>query len=207
MAILIAVGGGSGSGKTYLTDKLISIFGEERIGKISYDYYYKDNTGISFEERTKINYDSPQSLDEALFIEHLIKIKNGESVDLPQYDYAVHNRKKETLKFEPKEIVLVDGILLFTIPQFKKYFDYSIYVDADSDIRFTRRLMRDCKERGRTPESVVNQYLATVRPMHLTYVEPSKYKTDFVFINNDNAGLDKVQLKVLMKDIKDKLGV
>ena len=207
MAILIAVGGGSGSGKTYLTDKLISIFGEERIGKISYDYYYKDNTGIPFEERTKINYDSPQSLDEALFIEHLIKIKNGESVDLPQYDYAVHNRKKETLRFEPKEIVLVDGILLFTIPQFKKYFDYSIYVDADSDIRFTRRLMRDCKERGRTPESVVNQYLATVRPMHLTYVEPSKYKTDFVFINNDNAGLDKVQLKVLMKDIKDKLGV
>ena len=207
MTILIAVGGGSGSGKTYLTDKLISIFGEERIGKISYDYYYKDNTDIPFEERTKINYDSPQSLDEALFIEHLIKIKNGESVDLPQYDYAVHNRKKETLKFEPKEIVLVDGILLFTIPQFKKYFDYSIYVDADSDIRFTRRLMRDCKERGRTPESVVNQYLATVRPMHLTYVEPSKYKTDFVFINNDNAGLDKVQLKVLMKDIKDKLGV
>ena len=207
MTILIAVGGGSGSGKTYLTDKLISIFGEERIGKISYDYYYKENTGIPFEERTKINYDSPQSLDEALFIEHLIKIKNGESVDLPQYDYAVHNRKKETLKFEPKEIVLVDGILLFTIPQFKKYFDYSIYVDADSDIRFTRRLMRDCKERGRTPESVVNQYLATVRPMHLTYVEPSKYKTDFVFINNDNAGLDKVQLKVLMKDIKDKLGV
>ena len=207
MAILIAVGGGSGSGKTYLTDKLISIFGEGRIGKISYDYYYKDNTGIPFEERTKINYDSPQSLDEALFIEHLIKIKNGESVDLPQYDYAEHNRKKETLKFEPKEIVLVDGILLFTIPQFKKYFDYSIYVDADSDIRFTRRLMRDCKERGRTPESVVNQYLATVRPMHLTYVEPSKYKTDFVFINNDNTGLDKVQLKVLMKDIKDKLGV
>ena len=207
MTILIAVGGGSGSGKTYLTDKLISIFGEERIGKISYDYYYKDNTCIPFEERTKINYDSPQSLDEALFIEHLIKIKNGGSVDLPQYDYAVHNRKKETLKFKPKEIVLVDGILLFTIPQFKKYFDYSIYVDADSDIRFARRLMRDCKERGRTPESVVNQYLATVRPMHLTYVEPSKYKTDFVFINNDNAGLDKVQLKVLMKDIKDKLGV
>ncbi len=207
MAILIAVGGGSGSGKTYLTDKLMSIFGEERIGKISYDYYYKDNTDIPFEDRVKINYDSPESLDEDLFVEHLIKIKNGESVELPQYDYAVHNRKKDTLKFTPKEIVLVDGILVFTIPQFKKYFDYSIYVDADSDIRFTRRLMRDCKERGRTPESVVNQYLTTVRPMHLTYVEPSKYKTDFVFINNDNDGLDKVQLKVLMKDIESKLGI
>lgn len=207
MAILIAVGGGSGSGKTYITDKLISIFGEDRIGKISYDYYYKDNTSIPFEERCKINYDSPESLDEDLFIEHLLKIKAGETVDLPQYDYSQHNRAKETLRLEPKEIVLVDGILVFTIPHFKQYFDYSIFVDADSDIRFTRRLMRDCKERGRTPESVVNQYLKTVRPMHLTYVEPGKYKTDFVFVNNDEDGIDKVQLKHLMKDIEDKLGI
>lgn len=207
MAILIAVGGGSGSGKTYLTNKLISIFGEDRIGKISYDYYYKDNTAIPFDERVKINYDSPESLDEGLFIEHLLKIKNGESVDLPQYDYAVHNRKLETLRFDPKEIVLVDGILIFTIPEFRKYFDYSIFVDADSDIRFTRRLMRDTKERGRTPESVVHQYLSTVRPMHLKYVKPYKHKTDFLFINNSDTGLDKEQLHALMKDIMDKVGI
>jgi uridine kinase len=168
---------------------------------ISYDWYYYSHEGLTMEEKAKINYDDPRSFDKALFLEHLNAIKRGEDADLPRYDYAIHDRLKEPLHFHPTPIVFVDGILCMNMHHPDEFYDYAIYVDADSDIRLSRRILRDVRERGRTPDSVISQYLATVRPMHHKYVEPARYLCDFIFRNNDEDGLDGDQVDILIKKI------
>ena len=202
MSILIAIGGGSGSGKSFITEKLIQVLGEEKVNHISYDYYYKNRTDLTFEERTKVNYDSPDSLDKQLFLTHLSQIKNGIEIDMPQYDFTNHLRKDKTVKFTPKDIVIVDGILIYTLPKYEKIFDYTIFVDTDSDVRFARRLLRDIKERGRSVQGVFDQYMSTVKPMHNKYVEPFKNSVDFTFTNNNKDGIDEAIFSSLVKELK-----
>ncbi len=203
MPFIIAIVGGSGSGKTTLSAELEKHFVKSTT--LLLDMYYKDASSLSMEERAKLNFDSPERFDEALFKEHLHKLKNGEAIDSPLYDFSTHSRRKETKKIEPSDIIIVDGILSLWVGE-KDLFDYIIFVKADADTRLGRRLLRDVKERGRSPESVIRQYNSTVKPMHLKYVEPSKYEADFIFDNEKDGSLDKDQVELLIKKIERKIG-
>lgn len=201
MAYLIAISGGSGSGKTYISRALNALLPFES-SILSYDNYYKDQSHLKKEERALLNYDDPSILDQELFMDDLAKIKKGLSIEVPQYDFASHTRKIDTLKFTPTDVVLVEGIMTLQIP--KQYYDFIVYVDADPDVRIARRIIRDTKLRGRTPESVVSQYLASVKPMHIKYVEPHKVDADFVFDNNSNDGIDEKQMQALIRLISSR---
>ena len=193
-SILIAIGGGSGSGKTTLSDYLETIFKDDLV-RVSYDTYCNDRSHLSPEERTKSNYDVPESYDAPLFSKHLKELLEGKSIQKPIYDFKTHSRIKETQLVEPKKIYQVPGI--------RDLLDLSIYVDTDADVRVLRRLSRDVKERGRTIESVIDQYLTTVKPCHYKYIEPTKDDCDIVFINNDNNGLDEIQIEKVMRRINE----
>lgn len=197
--IIIGVAGGSGSGKTTVALKILEQVGCGKIGYISHDSYYKDASHLPMAERAKINYDHPDSLDNELFIAHLTKLKNGEAIDMPIYDFATYSRSKETKRIEPQPIILVDGILLFTDARLCKLMDVKIFVDTDADMRFIRRLQRDIKERGRTSDSVINQYLTTVRPMHLEFVEPSKRYADVII---PEGGFNGVAIEMVASRIE-----
>ncbi len=201
MSMFIAVGGGSGSGKTFLAEALKNRLPEEAV-ILSYDSYYKDQSKLPIEQRALINYDDPAVLDEELFISHLLDLKAGRSIEIPQYDFSTHTRKQETLSLSPAPFIIVEGIMVYAIKKPKAYYDYRVYVDAESDIRLARRIVRDEKERGRTGDSVVKQYLATVRPMHKKYVEPTKFYADFIFKNEENDGIDETQMKQLLAQIE-----
>ena len=166
---LIGVAGSSGSGKTTVSKQILDRVGRERIAYVQHDAYYRDRSPLSFEERSRINYDHPDSLESALLVAHLKELQAGRAVEIPQYDFAQHVRRKETRRVEPRPIILDEGILIFADRALREMFDIKIFVDTDSDIRFTRRLQRDIAERGRTMESVVHQYEETVRPMHLEF--------------------------------------
>lgn len=196
MPLVIAIGGGSGSGKTTLADALYEGLGEE-VSRLSFDSYYKDQSDLAMEERVKLNYDSPAAFDMDLLTNDLLKIKHGEAIDVPVYDFANFTRGVGHKKLIPKKFVIVEGILALEIPRADELYDYKIFVKADSDIRLARRIIRDEKERGRTAESVIAQYLATVRPMHLKYVEPARYRADFVFDNSGEGGLDPDEVAVI----------
>ncbi len=200
MAILVALGGGSGSGKTTIARALVSSLGKEA-SRFSFDSYYRDQSHLSVEERAKVNYDSPLALDMALFSSHLKKIKRGETVEVPQYDFTTHTRLPITIPYSPTRFIIVDGILTLCLEEAETIFDYKIFVKADSDIRLSRRIRRDTSERGRSTESVLDQYLSSVRPMHLKYVEPSRFSADFIFDNNkdgiDNETLEVIKAKIL----------
>ena len=203
MSYLIALGGGSGSGKSLLSSAL-----KERLGPkasiLPYDAYDKDQSHLSMPERDAINYDAPSAMDEELFITHLKAIKRGEAIEVPQFDFATHTRKKETTPFLPTDIVIVEGILAYVIPNPRDYFDYFIYVDAPADIRLARRIIRDRKERGYNTDHILTQYLSTVRPMHERYVEPTRQEADFLFPNPTNEGLDQKELNRLLCILSDK---
>jgi uridine kinase len=205
MPFIIAVGGGSGSGKTTLARSLQKRIRDSSI--LSYDSYYRDQSALSLEERAKVNFDDPKSLDEELYLKGLSDLHQNKTIEVPVYDFATHTRQKETTAFAPTPIILVEGILVFSIPNPKKYYDYMIYADAESDIRLCRRILRDEKERGRTPESVIAQYLATVRPMHKKFVEPGARLVDFVFENSSQSGIDESQMAILLAKIEDKSGI
>lgn len=170
----IGVAGGTGSGKTTVSHRICEMVGYEHIAYLQHDAYYNDHSHLSPEARALVNYDHPDSLDTALFVEHLAMLRSGRAVDVPTYDFATHARGKEVVHVEPTQIVLVEGILIFVEKSLREMLDMRIYVDTDADIRFIRRLQRDMIERGRSLDSIVKQYMATVRPMHLEFVEPSK---------------------------------
>lgn len=198
MPYLIAISGGSGSGKTYISRALNALLPYES-SILSYDNYYKDQSALPFDERELLNYDDPSILDQELFMEDLKKIKKGIAIEVPQYDFVTHTRKKETVTFEPKDIVIVEGIMTLQIP--KEYYDFIIYVDADPDVRISRRIIRDMKLRGRSLESIVEQYLTSVKPMHIKYVEPHKIDADFIYNNNSNDGIDEKQMQMILKHL------
>jgi uridine kinase len=179
-AVLIGVAGGSGSGKTTVSQAILERVGRDRIAYLQHDAYYRDRSHLPFEERVRINYDHPDSLETDLLGAHLGELRAGRAVDLPIYDFAQHVRKAETRRIKPRAIILVEGILIFVDRALREMFDIKIFVDTDADLRFIRRLERDIAERGRTMESVVKQYHETVRPMHLEFVEPSKRYADLI---------------------------
>lgn len=196
--VLIGLCGGSGSGKSTVTEQLYANTGSERCTVIRQDNYYKDQSHLSFEDRQKTNYDHPFAFDNDLFIEHLKLLREGKSVDMPEYVFSVHNRKKETIRLEPKDIILIEGILLFSEPRILELLDMRIFVDTDSDVRILRRIKRDMKERARSLDSVIDQYMATVRPAHLQFVEPSKRYADIIVPEGgyNKVALDLIQTKV-----------
>ncbi|MBQ6820338.1 MAG: uridine kinase [Clostridium sp.] len=198
--ILIGITGGTGSGKSSIADAIYTSFSTECIAMIQQDMYYKDQSDLSMEERVKTNYDHPKAFDNDLLIEHLNKLINGESIDKPIYDFSSHNRSKETVRVEPRNIIIVEGILVLEDERLRDLLDIKVYVDTDADIRILRRLIRDINERGRSVESVVNQYLDVVRPMHLQFTEPTKRYADIIV---PEGGQNKVAIDILVSKIKD----
>ncbi|MDV4152325.1 uridine kinase [Clostridium sp. AL.422] len=198
--ILIGITGGTGSGKSSIADAIYSSFSNECIAMIQQDMYYKDQSNLSMEERIKTNYDHPKAFDNDLLIKHLNDLMNGIPIDKPIYDFSCHNRAKETVRVEPRSIVIVEGILVLEDERLRDLLDIKVYVDTDADIRILRRLVRDINERGRTVDSVVNQYLEVVRPMHLQFTEPTKRYADIIV---PEGGQNRVAIDILVSKIKD----
>lgn len=196
---IIGIAGGTASGKTTIAKKIYeqTLF-TGSVAILRMDDYYKDNSSLSIEERRKINFDHPDSYDSDLLIKHLQELKKGHSVDKPIYDFITSNRTSETEKIVASNVIIVEGILLFAIPKLRDIFDIKIYVQTPDDIRFIRRLTRDIEKRGRTVDSVVNQYLNTVRPMHETFVEPSKKYADLII---PEGGHNEVAIDVMVTKI------
>jgi len=201
--LLIGVAGGSGSGKTTVSNSILSQVGRDRIAYLQHDAYYRDRSHLPFEERARINYDHPDSLETELLIEQLKALREWQKVKVPQYDFAKHTRKTETRTVEPRAVILVEGILIFGDRALRDMFDIKIFVDTDSDLRFLRRLQRDRAERGRTTESVIEQYLETVRPMHLEFVEPSKRYADVII---PEGGFNQIAVDMVVARINAMLG-
>ncbi|MBR2927147.1 MAG: uridine kinase [Clostridia bacterium] len=183
--LLIGIAGGSGSGKTTLTENILQRF-EGQISVLRHDDYYKSQSSLSKEERALLNYDHPDAFDTELLIKHLDQLKSGKDIDCPIYDYTVHDRSADTRHVCSTDVILLEGILIFENEELLSRMDMKIYVDTDADVRILRRLVRDVKERGRTLESVVSQYLTTVKPMHEAFVEPSKKNADIIIPEGGN---------------------
>ncbi len=177
---LIAIAGGSGSGKTYWVNKVKSLLDETKLLVIPLDNYYRDQSHLTFEERVKQNYDHPDSFDFGLLLDQLSELKKGKSIEMPRYDFAQHTRKKEAVEIEPKEIIIIEGILTLEYQQIRNLADLKLFIETPDDIKLIRRLKRDTKERGRTMESVLEQYFDTVRPMFMKYILPTKEFADVV---------------------------
>jgi uridine kinase len=178
--VLIGIAGGTGSGKTTVARAIYDRVGRDRIEWISHDSYYRNFEGLNPEEKHHINFDHPDSLESELLVRHLDVLCKGAAVEVPIYDFATHSRKTDTQHVEPRRVIIVEGILVLAEPDLRKRIDIKLFVDTPADIRFVRRLMRDIKSRGRSLESVVEQYMTTVRPMHEEFVEPSKRYADII---------------------------
>lgn len=196
--LIIGVAGGSGSGKTTVAQELLRRVGADRIAYLQHDSYYKDLRMLPSTEHSEINFDHPDTLETELLIKHIIDLREFKAVQVPIYDFSTDMRKTETFTVEPRNVILVEGILLYVEPELRKLFDVKLFVDADADIRFIRRLHRDLTERGRSTESVIEQYYATVRPMHLEFVEPSKRYADVIIPEGGHnvAALDMVTARI-----------
>ena len=201
--VVIGVAGGSGSGKTTVSQAILQRVGNDRIVYIQHDAYYRDRSYLPFEERVRINYDHPDSLETDLLIAHIKALQAGQSIELPIYDFAKHVRKSETRRIDSRSIVLIEGILIFVDRALRELFDVKIFVDTDADLRLIRRLQRDIAERGRTHESVVAQYLETVRPMHLEFVEPSKRYADVII---PEGGFNTIAIDMIVSRIQAMMG-
>ena len=195
-AFLIGIAGGTGSGKSTFTDRIRDAFPED-VAVLYHDNYYKAHDDMPFEERKKLNYDHPDAFDTRLLIADLRRLKNGQEIVSPSYDYTVHNRAKETVLVKPKKIILTEGILTLYDKELRELFDMKIFVDADADERILRRVLRDTKERGRDIENIIDQYLTTVKPMHYLYVEPTRIYADIVVNSGKNdVAFDLVKQKI-----------
>ena len=201
--IFIGITGGTGSGKSTIAKEIYRQFGEDCIAMIEQDSYYKDQSHLSMEDRVKTNYDHPNAFDNNLLVSHLESLLNGHSIQKPSYDFSIHNRIEDTTKVEPKEIVIVEGILILEDPRIRELLDIKIYVDTDADVRIIRRMVRDINERGRTMESVINQYLNVVKPMHNQFTEPTKKFADIII---QEGGQNKVAIDIIVAKIKEVLG-
>jgi uridine kinase len=200
--LVIGIAGGTGSGKTTVANVILDRVGAERIAYLPHDAYYKDLQDLPMAQRHQINFDHPHSLDTGLLIQHLRDLKAWQSIDLPVYDFKTHSRTNHTLTIGPQPVIIVEGILIFAEPELRELFDVKIYVDTDPDIRFIRRLQRDIEERGRNTISVINQYLTTVRPMHLEFVEPSKRYADVII---PEGGLNTVAMDMVVARLESLL--
>lgn len=197
--LVIAIAGGSGSGKTTVATEILKRVGSHRIAYLPHDAYYRDLKDLPPAQRELVNFDHPNSLETPLMIEHIRKLKNWEAIELPVYDFTNHTRTSRTIHVEPQRVILVEGILIFAEPALRELFDVKIFVDTDPDLRFIRRLERDIRERGRTTESVIRQYLNTVRPMHMDFVEPSKRYADVII---PEGGFNTVALEMVISRIE-----
>ncbi|MBR3318393.1 MAG: uridine kinase [Atopobiaceae bacterium] len=200
--MVIGIAGGSGSGKTTITEQIVAQLGAD-VTVITHDNYYRAHHDLTYEERTLLNYDHPDAYETELLIEHLAALRRGESVEVPTYDFSIHDRTEETTIVHPSSVIIVEGIVLFVHPELRDLMDIKVYVDCDADVRILRRIIRDVQERGRSLESVINQYLATVKPMHEAFVEPSKRFADVIVPTGER---NPVALDMLVNRIEAHLG-
>ncbi len=201
--IVIGIAGGSGSGKTTVANVILHRVGADRIAYLAHDAYYRDLTHLPYPQRVEVNFDHPESLETELMIRHILQLKAWQGIDLPVYDFTTHSRTNKTIRIDPQRVILVEGILIFAERALRDLFDVKIFVDTDSDIRLIRRIQRDITERGRTTETVIKQYLRTVRPMHLEFVEPSKRYADVIIpeggFNEVAMGMVTTRIEALLQ--------
>ena len=195
--IVIGIAGGTGSGKSTLINRIKEEFSDS-ITMLSHDFYYKEHSHIPFEERKKLNYDHPDAFDTDLMIEHVKALTEFRSIERPVYDFTIHNRIDETVMVRPAKVIVVEGILIFENKELRDMCDIKVFIDTDADVRIIRRIIRDVEERGRTLDSIVNQYLTTVKPMHEQFVEPSKKYADIIV---PEGGYNRVALEMLNERI------
>jgi len=200
---VIGIGGGTGSGKTTVAKKIAEYIGEDVCGILPMDNYYRDMSHIPLEERKKYNYDHPDMIEHTLLLEHLKQLKDGKFIKLPEYDFATYTRTGTFIEFQPYPVVLVEGIFALYYDELRDLYDLAVYVDTENDVRFIRRLERDIKERGRTLDSVIKQYLGTVKPMHDAYVEPTKKYADIII---PRGGFNEKAIRVIVEYIFRKMG-
>jgi len=196
--LVIGIAGGTGSGKTTVVEKLMDALSSQDVVLLQHDWYYRDQAQLSLQERQRINYDHPNSLETELLVDHIKQLLAGYPVQVPSYDFGRHTRRSETAVAEPGRIIIIEGILVLAEPSLRELMDIRIFVDTDDDIRFIRRLQRDIEERGRTVQSVIDQYCATVKPMHLEFVEPSKRYADIIF---PEGGYNTVAIDLLVSKV------
>ncbi len=197
--IVIGVSGGSGSGKTTVVGEIIKALGHDKVTIVAQDYYYFDRSDVPVAERADINYDHPDAFETSLMVEHLRKLRDGQPTEVPVYDFAEHTRKQETLTLLPRKVIIVEGILILADAELRAIMDIKAFVDADADLRILRRLERDVIERGRSLKSVMHQYLKTVRPMHLEFVEPSKRYANVII---PEGGHNKVAIDMMVTKVR-----
>jgi len=196
---VIGVAGGTGSGKSTLVKRLQEAFAGDEVITLCHDYYYKSHPNLTYDERSKLNYDHPQSFDTDMMVEHIKSLRSGIPVERPVYSFADHNRTDETVDVVPSKVIILDGILIFDNKELRELMDIKVFVDTDADVRLARRIMRDVRDRGRTMESVINQYIKTVKPMHEEFVEPSKKYADVII---PEGGFNSVAVSMLIENIR-----
>ena len=196
---VIGVAGGTGSGKSTLVKRLQEAFDGDDVATICHDYYYKAHPELTYEERTKLNYDHPQAFDTDMMVEHIRALKENVPIERPVYSFVDHDRMKETVPVKPSKVLIVDGILIFENKKLRDLMDIKVFVDTDADMRLARRIMRDVKDRGRSMESVIRQYTDTVKPMHEEFVEPSKKYADVII---PEGGFNSVAVAMLIRNIR-----
>lgn len=196
--LVIGICGGTGSGKTTIVQRIQQALDPASVQVLEQDHYYKDFADLSFEERTRQNFDHPDSIDTPLFVEHVASLRRGQAIERPTYNFTTYRRAAETVAMQPRPALIVEGILIFDSADLRELMDVKVFVDTDADLRFIRRLARDIRERGRTAESVIQQYLTTVRPMHQQFVEPSKRHADVIIPEGgyNEVGTDLVIQKI-----------
>ncbi|MFL1896861.1 uridine kinase [Aquimarina sp. 2-A2] len=200
--LIIGIAGGTGCGKTTVVNQIINELSDNEVCVISQDSYYKDTSHLSYEERTKINFDHPKSIDFELLVEHLRELRKGNTIEQPNYSFVEHNRTGETITTRPSKVIIVEGILILTNPQIREMFDIKIFVHADSDERLIRRLKRDIAERGRDMQEVLDRYQTTLKPMHQQFIDPTKEFADLIIPNNH---YNTVAVDVVRSIIKERL--
>ena len=196
---VIGVAGGTGSGKSTLVKRLQEAFIGDDVATLCHDYYYKSHSELSYDERTKLNYDHPQAFDTSMMVEHIKALKEGVPIEHPVYSFVEHNRMQQTVLVKPSRVLIIDGILIFENRELRELMDMKVYVDTDADIRLARRILRDVCDRGRTMQSVIDQYVGTVKPMHEEFVEPSKRYADVII---PEGGFNSVAVAMLIENIR-----